>query len=140
LVDGTGESKNSNFKRKEVNMNQKRLPIILLFIIALFIVTATNAFAAANTVPESKAGDGSGDVSGFTVSAVHYGLGANPTEIDSVTFTLDSEPVSGSTIKIRLVSSGSTWYTCTNDTTEVTCVTTGATVSPSNSLEVVVAQ
>jgi hypothetical protein len=139
-VYGTGESKNPNFKRKEVNMHQKRLPIILFFILALVIVTATNAFAAANTVPESKAGDGSGDVSGYTVSAVHYVLGTNPTEIDSVTFTLNTAPVSGGTIMVKLVSTGSTWYSCTNVSTAVTCVTTGATVSPSNTLEVVVAQ
>jgi hypothetical protein len=119
------------------------LRFLAIFAMGLILTAATNAFAAANTVPTNKAGDGSGAISGYTVSAIHYNLNATtPTTIDSVTFTLDTAPISGSTIKIRLVSSGSTWYTCTNTGTSVTCnngSTLGASVSTANSLEVVIA-
>ena len=122
-------------------MFTKRIKILFVVMLVLVLAAATNAFAAANTVPTSKAGDGSGVVSGYTVSAIHYALNAtNPTTIDTVTFTLDSAPAAGSTIKIKLVSAGTTWYSCTNTTTAVTCTTTSAPVSTADTLQVVVAQ
>ena len=109
-------------------------------LVAGAIIAAVGAFTASNTVPPSKAGAGSGAISGYTVSSVHYTLGAtDPTQIASVGFNLDTAPVAGSSIKIKLVSSGSTWYSCTNATTAVTCTTTGATVASADSLTVVVA-
>jgi hypothetical protein len=108
-------------------------------IFAATIAVAGYAFTASNTVPDTKAGDGTGTVSGYVVSSVHYGLnGTDPTKADSVTFTLDSTPVAGSTIKTKV---GATWYTCTNSAAAVTCPTTSpqATVQPITSLEVVVA-
>ena len=97
------------------------------------------AFTASNTVAASKAGDGTGTVTGYVVSSVHYGLNStDPTKADSVTFDLDSTPVSGSTIKTKV---GGNWYTCTNTAAAVTCATTSpqATVQPITALQVVVA-
>jgi hypothetical protein len=108
-------------------------------VVAGAIGVAGFAFTASNTVPASKAGDGTGTVSGYVVSSVHYGLNAtDPTKADSVAFTLDSAPVAGSTIKTKVAAN---WYTCTNSTTSVTCDTTSpqATVQPITSLQVVVA-
>ncbi len=105
------------------------------------IVAGTYAFTAANTVPASKAGDGTGTVTGYTVSAIHYTLNAaNPANVDSVTFTLDSTPVAGSTLRVQLAAAGS-WYTCTNAATAVSCTTTApqATVVGVTALRVVVA-
>lgn len=105
------------------------------------IVAGTYAFTAANTVPASKAGDGTGTVTGYTVSAIHYNLNAaNPANVDSVTFTLDTAPVAGSTLRVQLAAAGS-WYTCTNAATAVTCTTTApqATVVGITALRVVVA-
>jgi len=100
------------------------------------------AFTNSNTVPDTKAGDGAGTITGYVASSVHYGLNStDPSKIDSVTFTVDSAPVTGSTIKAQLVTSG-TWYVCTNSTTTVTCNTTvgtQATVTPANNLRVVIA-
>ncbi len=99
-------------------------------------------FAAANVVPASQAGDGSGAISGYTASAIKYNLNAtNPGNIDSVQFTLDSAPAAGATMKVKLVSAGSSWYTCTNVTTALSCVTTSpqATVLSADQLRVVVA-
>ena len=105
------------------------------------IVAGTYAFTAANTVPASKAGDGTGTVTGYTVSAIHYNLNAtNPANVDSVTFTLDSAPVAGSTLRVQLAAAGS-WYSCTNAGTAVSCATTApqATVLGVTALRVVAA-
>ena len=99
---------------------------ILLFVFA----TATYGFAAANTVPAGNAGDGSGAISGYTVSNVKYNLNAtNPNNIDSAQFDLagTSKPT---TVKAKLVSSGSTWYSCTTSSASspysFSCATTSA--------------
>jgi hypothetical protein len=120
---------------------KRSIKVFVIAIVAFAFASVATAYAAANTVPASKAGDGSGAISGYTVSAIHYVLNSTPTTIDSVTFTLNSAPVAGSTIKIKLVAAGSTWYTCTNAGTAVTCnngSTLGASVSTADSLEVVV--
>lgn len=108
---------------------------------AAAIWVAPAIFAAANTVGSSAIGEGTGTVSGYTASAVDYTLGTNLSNVDAVAFTLNSTPPAGSTIKVKLVSSGSDWYTCTNVTTAVTCVTTSpqATTSTVNELRLVVA-
>jgi hypothetical protein len=119
----------------------RNIRYLAIFALVLILAGATYAFAAANTVPASKAGDGSGTISGYTVSVIHYTLNAaTPSNIDSVTFTLDTAPAAGSTIKIKLVAAGSTWYSCSNVTTAVTCATVGATVSASDNLQVIIAQ
>jgi len=109
-------------------------------VLASVLVAGTYAYTAANTVPDSKAGDGSGNVTGYVVSAVHYNLNAtNFTFVDSVTFTLDSTPDVGSTIKAQV---NANWYSCTNVATAVTCPTTSpqATVLATTSLRVLIAQ
>ena len=47
------------------------------------------AFTASNTVPSTQAGQGTGTVSGYTVSSVAYSLNAStPSNIDAVTFSI----------------------------------------------------
>jgi hypothetical protein len=123
-----------------MNINRS-LKLATVLLIVLILSMAIYAFAAANTVPGSSAGDGSGAISGYTISAIHYGLNAaNPGNIDDVTFTLSAAPVAGGAIKISL--DGANWYSCTNVTTAVTCVTTApqATVLLATNLRVVIAQ
>lgn len=73
--------------------------------LALVLTTAAYGFAAANTVPDSKAGDGTGAVSGYTVSNVTYYLEASdPSKLDKVTFTLDA---AASSVRTQLITSGS---------------------------------
>jgi hypothetical protein len=120
---------------------KRSIKVLVIAIVAFAFAAVATAYAAANTVPASKAGDGSGAITGYTVSAIHYVLASPPTTINSVTFTLDSAPVAGSLIRIKLVAAGSTWYTCTNAGASVTCnngSTLGASVSTADSLEVVV--
>ena len=113
-------------------MFRSRIParLVVMFAVALIFATAAYGFAASNTVPTSNAGDGSGTISGYTVSAVHYTLNAtNPANIDTVTFTVaPAIPATGSVV-VKLVSSGTTFKTCTPSGTPArespigTCVT-----------------
>lgn len=120
----------------------KFLPVVAF---AGIVAVAGSGFAAANTVPTTKAGDGLAVISGYTISSVKYGLnGTNPANVDAVTFTLDSAPATGSTVKIRLVSTGTTWYSCTvsgTPATNASCTTTSpqATALTANELRVIVA-
>lgn len=109
--------------------------------VAALMGLAGSAFTAANTLPtDTQAGDGARAITGYTVSNVHYGLNAtNPEDIDSVTFSLDSTPPAGSTMKIQLAAAGD-WYSCTNAAAALTCPTTEpqATVAGSSNLRVIV--
>lgn len=117
--------------------------------VAAMMGLAGSAFANSNTMPaDTQAGDGARSITGYTVSAVHYGLNAtDPTKVDSVTFTLDSTPLTGSVIKIQV--NGTRWYSCTFSTTSVTCNTADdaatttvdeqATVTGATNLRVIVA-
>jgi hypothetical protein len=115
----------------------------VIALLAVGLATLMAVFSASNTVPDSKAGEGQGVVSGYTVTNVHYALNAtNASNIDSVTFTVDTAPPAGAVVKVKLVSTGSSWYSCTNVTTSVTCATTSpqATVSATDELRVIAAQ
>lgn len=117
-------------------------PGLMALAIPLALATGAYAYTASNTVGTTSAGDGSGAISGFVVTSVKYNLNAaTPSNMDSVTFTLDTAPVAGSTIKAQLASAGS-WYTCSNVSTAVTCtvMTPQATVAAATTLRVVVAQ
>ena len=116
-----------------------RMTVVLL--VAGVLVAGSYAFTAANTIPASHAGEGTGTVSGYTLTNIHYNLNAtNPSNVDSVTFTLDTAPAATSTLKAQLVSGGS-WYSCTNSGANVTCATTSpqATVLATNQLRVIAA-
>ena len=109
--------------------------------IAALMGLAGSAFTASNAMPvDTQAGDGATEITGYTVSDVHYGLNAtDPENIDSVTFNLDSTPPVGSTKKIQLTADGA-WYSCTNVAAALTCATTTpqATVAGSDNLRVIV--
>jgi hypothetical protein len=112
--------------------------IKVLFVIAAvgIMAGASYAFAAANTVPATKAGDGNGTISGYTVSNVVYNLNTtDPSTIDSIDFDLSAAAV---TAKIKLVAAGSTWYDCVNGSgNSWNCDTTGAAVSTVDQLRVI---
>ncbi len=125
------------------------LRLVFLSLVLVLLGVAAYGFAAANTVPDSGAGDGSGNITGYTISNISYTLdNSDPTKINSVTFNLSS--ASGApkptTVKIKLVSSGNTWYTCNTNSTNspyaYTCNTTSpqATVQSADQLRVVAAQ
>jgi hypothetical protein len=116
---------------------------LILAALLLIAFAAAYGFAAANTVPESGAGDGSGTISGYTVGAVRYNLNAtDPRTIDSVYFTLTPTAGAGTpnTVRIKLVASGSTFYSCSPSGTGWLCTTTGAAVAPADQLTVIAAE
>ena len=111
--------------------DKRKWAVIAGVVIAMAIGGGAYAFTASNTVPASTAGAGSGVVSGFTVTNLHYALNATtPSNIDSLTFTISPVVPSASAGKVvvaaALSTGGPTNYTCTTDTTGalVTCATT----------------
>jgi hypothetical protein len=105
---------------------------ILVAVLAVALIGGgVYAFTASNTVPATTAGSGSGVVSGYTVTNIHYSLNATtPANVDSLTFTITpAVPSTGSgkvIIQAALSTGGPTSYTCTTDTAGalVTCTTT----------------
>lgn len=121
----------------------------IAFAAAAVVAGGAYAFTAANTVPTSNAGSGSGTVSGYTVTNVHYALDSTtPANIDSLTFNVS--PVIPSTgsgkviVQAALSSGGPNNYTCTTNTAgdTVTCATTSPqlTADKLSSITVVAAQ
>jgi hypothetical protein len=111
--------------------------IVFIAIIALSLSGFTYAFAAANTVPDTYAGDGQGTISGYVVSAIHYTLDAtDPSKINTVDFTLDH---AATLVKVKLVAAGTTYYGCTiTGGTSVSCTVGGAvTVLAADQLRVI---
>lgn len=117
--------------------------VIVPLAVAVVLSIATYALTASNTVPATKAGAGAQAVSGYTVSNVHYNLNASdPRNVDSVTFSVDAAPPAGATMKAKLQSAGTTWYTCTATGADLTCNTTSpqATASAADELSVIIGQ
>ncbi len=96
--------------------------------LVLGLTVAGYAYTAANIVPASKAGDGTGAVTGYTISNIDYTLnGADPQLIDQVLFDVDVAPTAGSDIEVSLDDGSGVWYTCTFLVLAVTCDTTVGT-------------
>jgi hypothetical protein len=103
------------------------------------VAAASYGFAAANTVPASRAGDGSAAVSGYTISNVHYNLDfLNPQQLASVTFTISPAVPATGTVRIS-TDGGATWGATCGTGSNITC-TTSASVASVTSLRVVAAQ
>ena len=123
-----------------MSLSFPRRRILVVAILAIGIASGVYAYAAANTVPNSTAGSGSGTISGYTVTNVAYTLNATtPTNLDQVAFTI--APTTASTLKVQLAAAGS-WYTCANAAGSVTCNTPSpqATAAAATQLTVVAAQ
>ena len=125
------------------------LKVLVAAVAALVVAAGAYAFTAANTVPATTAGAGSGVVSGYTVTNLHYNLNATtPINIDSLTFTVSPVIPSTSSGKVLvqavLSTGGPNSYTCTTTTTGdvVTCATTSPqlTADKLTSVTVVAAQ
>lgn len=118
----------------------RTLPALLLLFI---LIAAVYAFAAANSVPESGAGDGTGVVSGYTVTNIVYAPNAtNPSTLDSVSFALAPTAGAGAPTVVRAsVDGGTTWSAnCTLATGTWTCNLSGAAILPITSLRIIATQ
>lgn len=128
--------------RGGIEMGRSRTPkLAAAAVLVAGFLTVGYGLTAANTVPVSRAGDGTGSVSGYTVSAIDYTLlASDPTKLDKLTFTLDNSPGASGEVKTRI--SGA-WLTCTYVATAVTCdFASGSepSVASATSLQVVVAE
>ena len=118
-------------------------PRTLVAILAvLLIMIAAYAYAAANEVPETGAGDGSNTISGYTITNVQYSLDdADPSLISAVSFDINptdnASPVRE--IKVQLVTGGD-WFDCTEAGTSATCTNIGVSVFTANQFRVVAVQ
>jgi len=92
--------------------SRRRRRTAVIIAVAAALAFAAYAFTAANTVPSSQAGDGSGTISGYTVSNIAYTLDStNAANIESVAFTLDA---AATTVKAKVVAASSTYTDCSN--------------------------
>jgi hypothetical protein len=95
--------------------------LFAVLILAVVIMGSAFGFAATNTVPDSVAGEGSGTISGVTVSNLDMTLSeANPSLITQVQFT--AAFTSGSSLDLMKVQleNGGNWYDCTASGTGLT--------------------
>jgi len=91
-------------------IKKKHILITLAGAAMLIMLSAIYSFAATNTVPATRLGEGAGVISGYAVSNIQYILNATtPSDLDRVDFTLDNP---ATTVKIKLVAAGSTFYDC----------------------------
>ena len=62
-----------------------------MIILVLILTAAIYGFAASITVPDTYAGEGSGNINGYTASSINFTLNpANPSTITQVDFYLDA--------------------------------------------------
>ena len=119
---------------------RKFVPTLVL---AGLLATGSYAFTASNTVPGTNAGQGSETISGYTASAVQYGLdtSSGTANVTSVSFVLtpDASGTAPTSVKARLTASGS-YQTCTLATGRWSCPFTGITALSAASLDIAAAQ
>ena len=120
-----------------------RFRFFAALMLIIILASAAYAFADANVVQESGAGDGFAAISGYTTGAIHYSLtAANPQTVDSVSFTLT--PTAGASaptvVKVWINDTGS-WTNCTLSTGTWTCsFSSPISVATAVKLRVVAAQ
>ena len=99
----------------------------LVVIMLLVLAAVAYGFAATNTVAASSAGDGTGTVSGYDITAIHYELDTtDPTDVDAVEFTMTGA-AAAQTVYIQL-NSYAGWFTCTMSGNDATCDTSSVAV------------
>ena len=122
-------------------LRRANLRLLIALVIIAIMATAAYGFAASNTVGASKAGDGSGAISGYDVTGITYTVNnADPTILDSVQFNLSA----AATIVKATLDGGTTWVDCTvvglPANNNYTCAASGATVKSVTRLRVVATQ
>ncbi len=99
-----------------------RYRILALLVLAVVLSAATYGFAAANTVDETYAGEGSDVISGYVVSGVTYNLSpTSPNSFTNVSFNMvndDGGAVTAATEVYAGIGNGTTtdWVTCSPGT------------------------
>ena len=106
-------------------MQRKTKRIIGAFVVIAAIAAGGAAFTASNTVPDTVAGYGTSNITGATVTALHYTLNADGTQITDAALTIHGDQSSNivkagfGTDALTTCSLGS--YDSGTDTTPATC-------------------
>jgi len=117
----------------------------VMLIPTLVVAAGVYAFAAANVVPESGAGDGTGTISGYTVTNVTYDTNddGDPNTLDEVTFDLNPTASAGTAteVHVEVDASSNNWYSCTAGAgSSWSCTITSTNTADADALNVVAAQ
>jgi hypothetical protein len=125
----------------------KKGKVAVIIVIALILSVTTYAFAAANTVPVTAAGDGNGQITGYKISSIVYVLDSTNTNITGVNFTASlpagaTAPDVTPKFQVFITGSSTVWSTkCdvtgTGSSLTVVCTGTFGTVYAANNLRVV---
>ena len=118
---------------------------IAILFVGLITMASVYAFAAANVVPTSGAGDGSEVISGYTVSNVTYDTNddGDPSTLDEVTFDLAASSGAGTPTEVfaQVDASSPSWFTCAAGTPPSwACTITSTLTVDADKLTVVAAQ
>lgn len=123
--------------------SRKSKKLAALVITTLALTAGTYAFAAANTVPDTNAGDGSGAISGYTITNVAYDINSDtdPTDVDSVDIDVvaDNAGVDPSAVYVKVDSLSATYTSCVAGASPTwTCTfADGTTVASADELRVI---
>ena len=121
-----------------IRRNKRAWQLILTLALMALLATAAYAVTATNVVPATRAGDGSGTVSGYTISNVVYTLNnSSPQNIDNWQFDLDA---AASSVQSKLVSASGTYTTCVHGAGFHWTCTLSTTVASANQLRVIAVQ
>lgn len=76
----------------------RAVPLLVALLTLVVLGGAAMAMMASNQVPASNAGQGEGDISGYTVSNIHYSFDGDPKVLDGVSFLISPVP---NTVQVR---------------------------------------
>lgn len=114
-------------------MNQL-LKFYLALLISLAVGSASFALAFSNLEPGPR-GKGGGEISGWTVSNIHYTLAADPSQMSAVEFDLDAP---AGQVRVRLGGSESAYFSCNHaGNNHWRCSLSGVSVASATELRVV---
>ena len=95
---------------------------------AAIFLSSSFGFAASNSMPATRSGDGSGPISGYTVSRVRYRLRpANPALVNYLTLRLNT---SATTVRVQLWSGGPSLTCRRTSGNNWRCPRTGSAMAP----------
>jgi len=117
----------------------RSLKVFAIILAVIALMAATFAYANTNTFPTGvpRAGEGSAPISGYAVSNVVYTIDWNALTITAVAFDLDA---AASIVRVRLVTGGTLFNTCSAVGMHWTCTTAGVTIQAADILQVVAIQ
>lgn len=107
-------------------MRGRRVSGAMLTAVVAVGTMAVPAFTDDTGLGSTSAGDGAGNVSGFTVSGIHFEPSADPGLLDHVTFRLDPTPGPGASVRVVLAEQQ---YPCVMGGSLATCATSSPSVA-----------